>query len=181
MNRFHFLFTCACLFISSEIFSQTKTSNDTIHWRESKPLSWTDFKGKPKSGMSGQAFCMLEANYEKPNPLKKTKFKIAAVWYKSKSWIESSSKTEGELLYYQVLFSIYEAHARKLRKEFIETKFGLNPEKEFREKYNSAAESLTDESNEYRDETKEGEDKEAVKKWDVKEKEELKKLEKFGE
>lgn len=155
--------------------------NDTLHWKESKPLSWADFKGKPKTGMSGEAFCQLDANYEKPNPLKKTKFKIYAVWDKKKSWIAPGSKTEDELLYYQILFSIYEVHARKLRKEFSETKFGLNPEAEFRTKYNAATENITDETNEYRDETKEGEDKAAVKKWDDKIKKEIKDLEKFHE
>ena len=169
------------LFFPFAVFSQSKNSNDTIHWRETKPLSWGDFKGKPKGGMNGEAFCMLEANYEKPNPLKKTKFKIAAVWDKGKSWIAPASKTADELLYYQVLFSIYEVQARKLRKEFSETKFGLNPEAEFREKYNTAAENITDEENEYRDETKEGTDAAAVKKWDAKKKEELMQLEKYKE
>lgn len=181
MNRFHFLFISAFLFISSTIFSQTKTPNDTLHWKENKPLSWEDFKGKPKSGMSGEAFCQLDANYEKPNPLKKTKFKIYAVWNKSKSWITPASKTADELLYYQVLFNIYETHARKLRKELSETKFGLNPEAEFRQKYNSVVENITDESNEYRDETNEGADTVMVKKWNDKMKEGLKLLEKFQE
>ncbi len=166
--------------ISSIAFSQIKPG-DTLHWRESKPLSWDDFKAKPKKEMTGEAFCMLEANYEKPNPLRKTKFKIFAVWYKSKSSIAPSAKTEDELHYYQVLFDIYEAHARKLRKDFSETKFGLNPEKEFRDKYNDEVEKITDETNDYRDETKEGADAAAVKKWETKEKEELKQLEKFKE
>jgi len=169
------------LLFPSAIFSQSKNLNDTLHWKESKPLSWQDFKGKPKNGMSGEAFCMLMANYEKPNPLKKTKFKIAAVWDRKKSWIAPDSKTADELLYYQVLFDIYEVHARKLRKEFSETKFGLNPEAEFRGKYNTATENLTEEANDYRDETNEGADIAAVKKWNEKIKEEFKQLEKFKE
>src|SRR3990172_12889387 len=109
-----------CLLILSQVslFAQLK---DTLHWKSGKPLGWEDFKGKPKPGMSGEAFCMLEAMYEKPNPLRKTKFKIAAVWDKKKSWIAPASKTADELLYYQVLFNIYEVHARKLRKELSET------------------------------------------------------------
>ncbi|MBI4931066.1 MAG: hypothetical protein HY841_09910 [Bacteroidetes bacterium] len=169
------------LLFPSVIFSQSKNLNDTIHWQETKPLSWEDFKGKEKKGMSGEAFCLLQANYEKPNPLKKTKFKIAAVWDKKKSWIAPASKTADELLYYQVLFDIYEVHARKLRKEFSETKFGLNPEAEFREKYNTEAENITEETNDYRDETGEGVVMIAVKKWNDKIKEELKLLDNFKE
>src|ERR1051326_3612817 len=118
-------------------FSQSKPG-DTLHWKENKPLTWADFKGKPKSGMSGEAFCTIDAKYEKPNPLKKTKFKIFAIWDRSKSWIAPASKNTDELLYYQVLFNIYEVHARQLRKEYSETKLGIDPEKTFREKYNQA-------------------------------------------
>ena len=163
------------------VFSQSKSLNDTIHWKASKPLSWADFKGKPKTGMSGEAFCTIDAKYEKPNPLKKTKFKIFAVWDKSKSWIALASKTEDELLYYQVLFNIYEVHTRQLRKEFSETKFGIDPEKTFREKYNKADASLMDDTRDFRDETDEGANVEELKKWDEKVKKELKDLEQFHE
>ena len=168
------------LLFPTAIFSQTKPP-DTLHWKENKPLLWTDFKGKPKAGMSGEAFCMIEAKYEKPNPLKKIKFKISAVWDKGKSWIAPISKTDDEFLYYQVLFNIYEVNARRLRKEFSEAKFGMDPEKTFREKYNQADASLTDECRDFRDETNEGGETEELNKWDEKVKKELKELEQFHE
>ena len=175
------LFLSSIFLVScSTIFSQVKPS-DTLHWKESKPLSWAEFKGKPKNGMSSEAFCMIDAKYEKPNPLKKTKFKIFAVWDKSKSWIAPASKTADELLYYQVLFNIYEVHARQLRKEFSETKFGIDPEKTFRAKYNEADASLTEDERNFRDETNEGAEAEELKKWDDKVKKELKDLEQFHE
>lgn len=155
--------------------------SDTLHWKENKPLQWSDFKAKPKSGLTGEAFCNLEANYEKPNPLKKTKFKIYAVWDKGKSWIAPSSRTEDELRYYQVLFDIYEVQARRLRKEFSEARLGLDPEAEFRRRYNLASEALRQETIDYRDETNEGADTDAVKKWQDKQKAALKELEKFKE
>ena len=178
MKKIFFLFIL--VFISSALFAQVKPS-DTLHWKESKPLSWAEFKGKPKNGMSGEAFCMIDARYEKPNPLKKTKFKIFAVWDKSKSWIAPASKTADELLYYQVLFNIYEVQARKLRKELSESKPGLDPEKTFREKYNQADASLTDDQRDFRDETDEGANIEELKTWDEKVKKELKDLQQFHE
>lgn len=181
MKTARILSLCLFLLVSSFLFSQAKLSADTLHWKESKPLSWSDFKGKPKSGMSGEAFCQLDANYEKPNPLKKTKFKIYAVWSKSKSWITSTSKTTDELLYYQVLFNIYEVHARRFRKEISETKFGIDPEKTFREKYNLAGVSLSDDCRVFRDVTNEGAEIEELKKWNEKVKKELKELEQFHE
>lgn len=167
------------LLFPSAVFAQVKP--DTLHWKESKPLSWEEFKGKPKNGMSGEAFCQLDAQYEKPNPLKKTKFKIFAVWDKKKSWVAAASKTADELLYYQVLFNIYEVHARKLRKEFSETKFGIDPEKTFRAKYNAADASPTEDERDFRDETNEGAEAEELKKWDEKIKAELKELAPFHE
>ena len=167
------------LFISSFVFSQAK--NDTLHWKENKPLSWENFKGKPKNGMSGEAFCNLEAAYEKPNPLKKTKFKIFAVWNTQKSWIDPKSKNADELLYYQVLFNIYEVHVRQLKKELTETKTGLDPEKTFRAKYNEADASLTEDCRSYREETDEGAEKEELNAWDEKIKKQLKDLEQFRE
>lgn len=171
----------ALIFISFLSFSQVK-SGDTLHWKESKPLTWNDFKGKPKNGMNGEAFCMIDARYEKPNPLKKTKFKIYAVWDKSKSWIAANSKNENELLYYQVLFNIYEVHARQLRKDFSEIKkWGIDPEKTFRAKYNEADASLTEEEHNLRDETDDGSSIDILKKWDEKVKKELNDLAQFQE
>lgn len=167
------------LYFPATIFSQTKTA-DTIHWKESKPLTWEDFKGKPKAEtMTGEGFCMLQAKYEKPNPIKKTRQKVFAVWDRGKSWISPKAKTASDLLYYQVLFNIYELHARKLRKEFNETKFGLDPDKIFQQKYNAAMDALTEKSREFRNETSEGADAEALKKWDARVKKELKELDQF--
>ena len=178
------LFTaCLFLFLSAALYCQTKSANDTMHWRASKPLSWGDFKGKPKkiNGMRGEAFCMNYSKYEKPNPLKKTKYKVFAIWDKSKSWIDPNSKTTEELLYYQTLFNIYEVNARKLRKEFSETKFGINPDAVFEEKYNASNAALIDECDQYKEETQAGTSEEAVKKWDAKIKAELKELQQYPE
>jgi hypothetical protein len=182
MIRFFSLFLLCGIVTLSEVegFSQAKPG-DTLHWKEGKPLSWADFKGKSKNGMAGEAFCTIDAKYEKPNPLKKTKFKIFAVWDRSKSWIAAASKNEDELLYYQVLFNMYEVHARQLRKEFSETKWGMDPEKVFRAKYNEADASLTDDVRNFRDETDEGANMEELKKRDEKIKKALKDLLQFQE
>ena len=170
-----------CLTIN--VHAQPKNPNDTIHWRAGKPLSWEDFKGKPKkaNGLTGEAFCMNYSKYEKPNPLKKTKYKVFAIWDRGKSWIDPKVKTPEELLYYQTLFNIYELNARKLRKEFSETKFGINPDQLFQAKYNSFNEALMDECRQYESETGSGTDRDEVKKWSEKINSELKLLDKYPE
>lgn len=160
-----------------------QSKSDTLHWNSNRPLTWGDFLGQPKniSGMKGEAFCMAYAKYAKPNPLKKTKFKVYAIWDRKKSWVLPASKTKEDLQYYQVLYNLYELNARRLRKELSETKFGINPDQVFQEKYNASNAKLIDETDSYKEETEAGTNEDAVKKWDEKVKTELKELEQHKE
>ncbi|MBN2215472.1 MAG: hypothetical protein JW723_14660 [Bacteroidales bacterium] len=63
------------------------------------------------------------------------------------------------------MFDLYEVHARKLRKELSETRFGIDPNPLFQSKYNNAMNALTNEFNEFRKQTKMGTDKMALYGW----------------
>ena len=84
-------------------------------------------------------------------------------------------------MYYQTLFDIYEVHARKLRKEFSETKFGINPDAVFQEKYNANDALLINRCNEFKNDTESGSNGEAVKRWAGKIKMGLEELEHYTE
>jgi len=47
--------------------SQTSLSNDTLIWRSSRAINWSDFKGDVIDGigLAGEIFCMNLANFEK--------------------------------------------------------------------------------------------------------------------
>ena len=155
------------VFIFTNTFSQTTTQNDTLHWSVNRLLNWSDFKGEAIEdiGFVGEAFCMNFARFEKLNAFQKTKFKVNAVFDRTKSWVEKDTKVDQLLLYFQVMFNIYEVHARALRKDFANSKMGYDPTNQFQEKYNNSMTNLTNEYNQFRKETKLGIDSIALVSW----------------
>jgi hypothetical protein len=171
----------AGLFIVLCLNGQNKVPNDTIHWNENRKLSWSDFKGEPQlySGLAGEAFCMNSGYYDRPNAFSKTNFKVYAVFDRTKSWFNPDAKNDYGLLYFQVMFNLYEKHARKLRKELSENKPGKDINSFFQEKYNASMTALSDEFNEFRNDTRMGQDKGALIRWDKQAQADLKLLENY--
>lgn len=159
-------------------FCQTGQINDTLHWNESRRLTWADFKGEALeyTGFAGECFCMNLANFERPNFFSKTTFTVISVFDRSKSWVSPKTKNGIGLLFFQTMFDLYELHARELRKELSGTKFGADPTAVFQEKYNTSMTALTNEYNEFRKETKLGQDSDALLRWARKVKEGLNSL-----
>jgi len=75
------------------------------------------------------------------------------------------------------MFNLYELHARELRKELSEADFGKDINSVFQEKHNTSMTALSDEFNEFRNDTRMGQDKGALLRWDKKIKDDLKLLE----
>ncbi len=130
-------------------------------------------------GLMGEVFCMNLANFEKPNAFQKTKFKVVAIFDRTKSWIDPDAKTDVGLTYFQVMFNIYEVHARSLRKDLATSKFGYDPTPLFQEKYNNSMTNLTNEFNQFRRETKMGIDIDALMAWKTQVEEELGTLDEY--
>ena len=162
----HILITITIFILSLTSYSQA-LSNDTIHWIDYRKLSWEDFKGEPidLQGMYGQSMMVILADYHKYTLFLPAHTTVETVFDRKNSWIASNAKTELSLKYYQVMFDIYEVYARRLKKEFKETKFGVNPEKVFKEKYNAILTALSDRNKQYLKETKMGTDSESIEKW----------------
>lgn len=157
-------------------------SNDTLHWAKYRKLTWNDFKGESidlQGGMQGQSLMIVLANYRKANLFFPTKAFVVTVLDRKNSWINSSKKTDESLRYYRVMFDLSEVYARRLRKEFNGTKFGLSPDKVFQEKYSAMLAALTDRNKQYLKETKMGSDADMVNKWDAIIQSELKELEEY--
>jgi|WetSurMetagenome_2_1015567.scaffolds.fasta_scaffold00609_13 hypothetical protein len=169
------------LLISCFVYGQEKTPNDTIHWSENRKISWDDFKGKPQiyTGFIGEAFCMNAGFYDKPNALSEINFRVYSIFDRTKSWVNPEARSEYGLLYFQVMFNIYEKHARMLRKTLSETKFGKDVNSVFMIKYNDSMTALSDEFNEFRNDTRMGQDKGALLRWDKQVQADLKLLEKY--
>lgn len=173
-------FTFIITLISLNYLAQA-LSADTLHWTDHRNLSWTDFKGDTIAlpNLSGQSLLVVLANFKKAHYLLPTITNVVAVFDKKNSWANNSSKTDQLLKYYQVTFDLYENYARKLRKEFSKTKFGLDPNKIFQEKYNAMLNALSDRNKQLMKETKMGQDSEALQHWDDMMKTELAELEAY--
>lgn len=168
--------------ISINSYGQAEISSDTLHWSSNRLLSWDDFKGEPIEGIGlhGEVFCMNLANFERPNAFQKTKFKVVAIFDRTKSWIIEEYQSDIGLTYFQIMFNIYEVHARGLRKELTNSKFGSDPTPIFQEKYNNSMTYLIDEFNQFRKETKLGRDTKILMEWKNKVEEELMALNDFA-
>ncbi|MBP1674667.1 MAG: hypothetical protein H6Q24_805 [Bacteroidetes bacterium] len=173
--------TIAGLILACQIFAQSNLPNDTLHWNENRKLSWNDFKGEPLdyTGFQGEAFCMNMANYERPNAFSKTTFAVTAVFDRTKSWVNPKAKTDQGLLYFQVMFDLYELHARELKKELSEINLGNDPNSIFQEEYNHSMTALSNEFNEFRKDTKLGQDSNVLTDWNRKTQEKLKLLDNY--
>jgi hypothetical protein len=169
------------LIASSFYYSQTTLSNDTLIWRSARPLAWNDFKGEiiDGIGLNGEIFCMNLANFERKNSLSKTSFTVTSVFDRNKSWTDSKLKNGQGLVYFQCVFDIYEVHARNLRKIFLETDFGKDPNQLFQKLYNESLTNLTMEFNQLRKETKMGSLIKELNRWRVKLDDELTQLDAY--
>lgn len=175
------MITTAGLILACQVCAQLNLPNDTLHWNGNRQLSWDDFRGEPLdyTGFQGEAFCMNLANYERPNAFTKTTYEVIAVFDRTKSWVNQKAKTDQGLKYFQVMFDLYELHARALKKELSEIDPGTDPEAVFQEKYNNSMTALTNEFNEFRKETRLGQEAEAVAEWYRKTREKLRLLENY--
>ena len=163
------IFTIAAFLIFIHTAYSQALSSDTLHWVDYKTLSWTDFKGDTIDipGYSGQSMMVMFANFRKASLFLPTKVNVVTVFDRKNSWAVKPARTDAFLKYYQVEFDIYEVYTRRLRKDFESTKFGLDPNKVFQEKYNAALTALSDRNKLYMKETKLGTDSDAVKSWET--------------
>lgn len=154
-----------------KVFSQERPlSSDTLHWKANRLLTWDDFKGKPVEGIGffGEALCQNAANFQKLTGFSKTQTYVHAVFDRRNSWIDPAKKSDQGLLYFQVMFNLFEAHARELRKALQETKLGFNPTRKFEELHGISMSKLADEYSLFRQETKAGSDPVALERWNSK-------------
>jgi hypothetical protein len=171
------LLSLSFIALTLPVFSQT-FSSDTMHWKENHKLEWKDFSGKSLglAGVTGQATMVMNAQFHKT--LRATAV-VETIFDRKASWVAKEEQTEQELKYYQVMFDLYEVSSRKLRKQFKETRFGLDPDKVFQEKYRAASTALDDRCKLYIEETDMGAEAAALEKWSKTLQLELKELEAY--
>ncbi|MFT7154778.1 MAG: hypothetical protein ACI9Z7_001854 [Alteromonas macleodii] len=162
--------------------AQVNISKDTLHWNTNTPLKWSDFKGEPKAGrvLHGQVLCANIAGFQRPSAHYQIEFHAITIFDRLNSWMPEDERTDIGLNYFQVMFNIYEVHARKMRKNYAASRSAENPDAEFQNKYSTSGIERSTELNKYKRDTKMGLDSTALDTWRVKVDEELKTLEAYG-
>ena len=161
---------------------QTYSQDDYLYWSDSRKLTWDDFKGVPQGSSNDyttQLFMSIPSSIDK-TPVTAPALTSVCIFDKRKSWVNKNIVSDTLLLYCQTIFDIHEVYARKLRKTFLETDFGLN---DFKEKYQDMTaknnNDLLNRVEEFRRESFFGEKRKVVLKWSSQIKNELLELNQF--
>jgi hypothetical protein len=108
---------CIALFLSDILSSQ---SEEIIVWHPDRPLTWSDFRGKPEHRNSiASTHYSLKRKVTEHNGY--ATVKIYAAFYPEESWKRRRKKNV--LKHEQRHFDIVELYARKFRKEVSTTSF----------------------------------------------------------
>lgn len=140
---------------------------DTLHWSAARPLQPWDFRMEPQAytGLAGESFCLLAVSFAKPHAFARTKFEVAAYFDRAKSWIDPNGDQAAMVAYFQVLFDIYELHARQLKQELEQQAPRGNPTEFMHARYDAAMAAITEQNNQFRKESRMGMDHDMVKQW----------------
>lgn len=136
-------------------FSFKQDDKDIIIWKESRPLTWNDFKGKPQ-----KRFAAASTNYNILKSISKANdksatIKIDAVFFCQRSWKKTNWVNESVLTHEQKHFDIVELFSRKLRKTIEENKYRSydDAESKIEEFYTSNDKAMDIYQDQYDDET----------------------------
>ncbi len=140
---------------------------DTLHWSAARPLQPSDFRMEPQAytGLAGESFCLLAANFAKPHAFARTNFVVTASFDRAKSWIDPKAEQGDLLRYFQVLFDLGELQARRLKQELVEHAPKLDPTQFMQDRYNSAMNAMLEEQVRFRKESRMGMDTAVVEQW----------------
>ncbi len=118
------------LFYTLAIFLSAPDSTEKIHWSDSVPVTWADFKGAPSDTIDADALTYTgitySFNWQYSFMLnqKVLEFKVFCFMEPQRSWVRKKRGTDYLLEHERRHFDITELHARYLRKAFGEYRPG---------------------------------------------------------
>jgi hypothetical protein len=113
------IFILVFVFAAIVNFAQNKHE---ILWTEGKPLTWSDFKGKPEPRFAAASTVYDIIKYIASNEGGTAHIFVNAIFFKDKSWKKKRWINDGVLAHEQKHFDVVELFARKLRKAIKEMK-----------------------------------------------------------
>jgi len=156
--------------------------DEVVIWNENRKLTWDDFQAAPILGVnqSTEILVQMPSSFVKSTLFSPVVTTVECFFDKKRSWVNKAFATKVTLQYNQTIFGIYELYARKLRKKFSETNFGVaDPYGVFNGIVNEQRDQLMEEIKNYRTATSSGQDEKAIIIWNGSIAEQLKALEQF--
>lgn len=154
-------------------------AEELLDWKNTKKLSWADYKGEPVAGSDAAAATTTYLGIEYQIDDKGFTYKIQCRFSKTKSW--GRSRTVYILEHEQGHFDIAEIFARKLNKNMGEYKFNKSSFRtDLRSIYDAVALEKENFQNQYDLETDHSRKKEQQEAWNGKIKQLLTGLEKYA-
>jgi hypothetical protein len=171
--------SCAILAPQKE---QTINPKDMVSWSDTTKLTWNDFQGQPikEASFASELFVQYNAFFQKPTMFLPARTTVECYVDKRVSWALKGKATVQLLLYNQTLFDLYELYARKLRKKFSESNFGIaDPAGVFQSIYQANSNELSQMISQYRTDTIMGANNKLTKEWSAMLAKELKDLDEY--
>lgn len=88
-----------------------------MEWREEKPLSWNDFRGRAPSSSPLSALTASAIEYSYDCDGGRLEITVRAIFIPGDSWVRADARNAYILAHEQLHFDITEIYARKLRRE----------------------------------------------------------------
>ncbi len=163
-------------------YSQEK--KEKIEWKESKPLSWEDFKAEADPDISYSANTnsgiSYSWNYSTASGRPVLEHEVYSCFYPERSWVKNEDADNYLLAHEQLHFDISELHARKLRKALANYEIGRNIRQDLKRLYGQIEKERVSMQNLFDEETSHSENKEAEMRWRDLVKDELERLKEYS-
>ncbi|MEZ4803753.1 MAG: DUF922 domain-containing protein [Gelidibacter sp.] len=162
----------------------TPINDEVISWRDTIKLSWSQFKGTPRTDLSAVAVTASGITFEfsvKETDTHVVGFdtKVFAHFYPNKSWYIKEEGDDHILAHEQLHFDITELYARKFRKQISYLKVNDNIKFQLRNLHEKINKELAATQNRYDKESDNSVNREFQVKWNIYVKQELAKLEAY--
>ncbi len=155
-------------FIASLIWACAFAQAQSISWRSDRPLSVSDFKGRPDRFSPFFALTYSEINQSYQSDEKGMRIEISHMFISERSWMKKDGADSALLAHEQRHFDISEIYSRRIQKELKKMKFSDRFALEFKNIVEQHIKQMDHAHDFYDKQTRHGTNKEAQATWDRK-------------
>jgi len=169
MKKIFGLVLTGMILIVSNAMVNVYTMNEIVY-SSNRPLTWTDFKGKPDDSSPHEAWTWSGISYSYSWTMSERgtvflDYSVYAYFDMNQSWIKKGKQTDELLRHEQVHFDITELHARYFRAKLVDFEFTKNADAEVDSIYKTIDQSKANMVVQYDKETEHSRNKSKQNRW----------------